>query len=259
MPGINTTGTPNTEDYNLGRGIVYFSTLNASEHLSSREGLKTVDKEVVVSQKMTLSLTLDEINFQNLALLFSGETATLTNPSIAGFAKYEMITAASGGVELGRWYDIVDASGIRCYDIQVTGELILNNGDDEVLLVEGTDYEEDLVMGRVFLLTTATKISAAEALDVTVTANAAAVNVDEVRSLTTTAVIGALKFIAENPASSDTKTEYQFHKVSLKAEGDYTTIGDEFTQMQFTAVAEKNEVTPNLSSPTLTVRTFAQA
>ena len=28
MPGINETGLPNTDDYNLGRGIVYFASLS---------------------------------------------------------------------------------------------------------------------------------------------------------------------------------------------------------------------------------------
>ena len=277
MPGINSTGLPNTDDYNLGRGKVFFASLTAGipgayrdlgnapefnisiesetlEHQSSREGLKTTDKEVVISQKMTLSLTLDEINFENLAALFSGATASHTNVAVAGFSKYEMV----GAVELGRWYDIVNSSNERAYDLTETGDLVLNNGDDDTLLVEDTDYTADLVMGRVFLLSTATNISAGEALDVTLTADAApTASIDEVRALTQTSVTGALKFIAENPAASDHQTEFQFHQVSLKAEGDFGLISDEFSTMQFTAVAERNELADSLS-PTLTVRTFAQ-
>ena len=30
MPGPNTTGLPQTEDYNLGRGIIYLATINAT-------------------------------------------------------------------------------------------------------------------------------------------------------------------------------------------------------------------------------------
>ena len=83
MPGVNTTGVPNTNDYNLGRGIVYFSLLDTNglptggyrdlgnapefnvsfetetlEHQASRLGLKVTDKEVVISQKCKLSQML---------------------------------------------------------------------------------------------------------------------------------------------------------------------------------------------------------
>ena len=281
MPGLNLTGLPNTNDYNLGRGTVYFAALdtvtnlptnyrdlgnapefNVSlesetlEHQSSRGGLKITDKEVVISQKMSLALTLDEINFQNLAQLFSGATATHTNPSILGFTIFTDAVVAAD-VVLGRWYDILNASGERAYDLQNTSDLLIENGSagNPGPLVDGVDYTLDLLMGRFFLLTTATAIVDGEEIDITLTAAGGAVNQDEVQALTATSIIGALKFISENPAAADHKTEYQFHKVSLKAEGDFSLIGDEFTQMQFTAVAEKNE-TSDPDSPTLTVRTF---
>lgn len=281
MPGLNLTGLPNTNDYNLGRGIVFFGVIDAItglpvnyrdlgnapefnvsiesetlEHQSSRLGLKSTDKEVVISQKMSLSLTLDEINFQNLAQLFSGVTATHTNPAIAGFAEILDFVAAAN-VVLGRWYDLKDSTGERVYDIQQTADVLLENGSagNPGVLVDGTDYTLDLKMGRFFLLTTATNIVNGEEIDFTLTANASAVNLDEVQALTTTSVVGGLKFISENPASNDHQTEYMFHQVSLKAEGDFSLIGDEFTQMQFTAVAEKNALA-DATSPTLTVRTF---
>lgn len=282
MPGLNLTGTPNTNDYNLGRGVVYFGVLDTTtglpvnyrdlgnapefnisiesetlEHQSSREGLKTTDKEVVISQKMSLALTLDEINFQNLAALFSGNTATHTNPAIAGFSIITDFVPAAD-VVLGRWYDLKDSTGERVYDVQQTADVILANGSvgNPGALVDGTDYTLDLLNGRFFLLTTATAIVDGEEIDFTLTANASAVSQDEVQSLTTTSVIGALKFISENPASNDHQTEYQFHQISLKAEGDFSLIGDEYTTMNFTAVAEKNE-TADAASPTLTVRTFS--
>jgi hypothetical protein len=281
MAGPNTTGKPQTEDYNLGRGIIYIAALNASgkpdaagwrdlgnapefnvtaesetlEHRSSRQGLQVVDKEVVISQDMNLSFSLDELSDENLALFFSGAKATHTNVAVAGFTKYEMISAADGGVTLGRWYDIVDSSGNRAYDIE-TGNLALNNGDDDTLLVEDTDYEFNGVLGRIFLLSTASNISAGEALDVTLTADAGAKAVSEVRGLTQTNVTVALKFVAENPANDDKQVEYEFHQVDLKADGDFALISDEFSQMNFTGAAERNTVGyPN--SPSLTIRTVA--
>lgn len=269
MPGLNATGTPNTEDYNLGRGIVYFASLVNSlpaayrdlgnapefnisievetvEHNSSRQGLRVVDKEVVISQKVTLSVTIDELNFENLALFFSGTTGTHTNVSIAGFAEHQMITS----LELGRWYDIVDANGNRAYDVTLAN---LTVEDGATSLVSGTDFTLDSEMGRLFFLSTASNTSAGQNIDVTLSANGSANTVDEVKALTKSAVTGALKFISINPAANDAKTEYQFHQVSLKATGDFALIGDEFTTMQLEGVAERNE-TADADSPTLTIR-----
>lgn len=282
MAGPNTTGLPNTEDYNLGRGIIYIAEIDSTtgrpsasgwrdlgnapefnvtveaetlEHRSSRQGLQTVDKEVLISQDMNLSFALDELNHENLALFFSGSKASHTNVAIAGFAKYEMISAADGGVTLARWYDIVDSSGNRAYDVE-SSNVTLNNGDDETLLVEGTDYSLDLAQGRIFLLSTASNIAAGEALDVTLGADGGAKTVSEVRGLSQTNVTVALKFIAENPADDDKQTEYEFHQVDLKADGDFALIGDEFSQMNFTAAAESN-TTGYSDSPVLTIRTVA--
>lgn len=264
--GPNTTGKPKTEDYNLGRGILYFATLNTTtglpdnggfrdlgnapefnlsievetlEHQSSREGLKIVDKEVVISQDASVSFSLDEINDENVALFFAGEKATHTNVALAGFSSYEMVTTASGGVTLGRWYDIVNSAGERAYDIE-SADLALAEESGPTTLVENTDYELDLVNGRIFLLSTAVNIAAGEGMDVTLAANGTAKGVDEVQGLTQTNITGVLKFIAENPANNDKQTEYTFHQIELKADGDFALIGDEFTQMNFTGAAEKN-------------------
>lgn len=274
MPGLNTTGKPNTEDYNLGRGIVYFSNLSGGlptdyrdlgnapefnisievetvEHQSSRQGLRVVDKEVVISQSINLTVTIDELNFENLALFFSGSTGTHTNVSVAGFAEHQMIT----GAVQGRWYDIVDSNGNRAYDVQAS-DLTVEEGATAAVL--NTDYELDSEMGRIFIISGSTVLTAGSDVDVTLAANASARAVTEVRSLTQSAVTGALKFVSINPSASDAQTEYQFHQVSLKAEGDFSLIGDEFTTMQLTGVAERNE-TADADSPTLTVRNVTAA
>lgn len=290
MPGINITGLPQTEDYNLGRGTVYFALLDGTtklpisyrdlgnapefsiavetetlEHQSSRQGLKITDKEVLISQKVTLSLTLDEINFQNLALLLSGTAHDDQGPSPAtengaidgtngdGMVVLDWIPAAK--VELGKWYDLTslaEGAGKRMYDIDEGLLTLTENGGSA--LTFPTDYTLDLEMGRIFLLTSGV-IDDSKGLDLLLTADSGARRVDEVRALQITSVVGALKFISENPANADKQTEYLFHQVSLKAEGDFSLIGDEFTQMQFTAVAE-TQATASPDSPTLTIRTL---
>ena len=282
MAGSNTTGKPQTADYNLGRGIVYFATnladgspksfrdlgnapeFNVSvevetlEHQSSREGLKVVDKEVIISQDVSVSFQLDEINNENLALFFSGAKATHVNVSVAGFVEHGMV--ADGDLELGRWYDIENAAAPseRAYDVQAADLTVKTNEAVPITLVLDTDYELDVEMGRIFTLSTsaaiATAIGTGDGLLVTLVANGAANDVDEVRSLTQTNVIGTLKFISENPADNDRSTEYEFHQISLKPEGDFSLIGDEFSVQGFTGSAEKN-ATHSPDSPTLTIRT----
>lgn len=285
MAGPNTTGQPNTSDYNLGRGIVYFAALDTTtqlpkayrdlgnapefnisvetetlEHQSSRQGLKVTDKEVTISQKINLSFQLDEINHENLAEFFAGEKAAHTNVAVAGFSQYAMIPDPE--VALGRWYDIRDSNGNRAYDVESANLDMETSNVSPVTLVLNTDYLLDSEQGRVFLLSTstvvATAISGSEDINVTLSADAGARDVNEVRALTQTTVSGALKFIAENPVDADRETEYQFHKVSLKADGDFALIGDEFSTMGFTAVAETNS-TASANSPTLTIRTVAAA
>lgn len=277
--GLNTTGLPNTADYNLGRGIIYVATLvnglpddagwrdlgNAPEfsvsnevetleHQSSRQGLKITDKEVTISQKINLAFSLDEINFQNLALLFSGGAFTepTINPAIAGFGPIDQTAA----VTLGRHYDLTSLAsqaGVRAYDIQAANLTLNETSGAPVLLVEGTDYTVDEKNGRVFILSTAVNIAAGEPFSATLAADAGAEDVDEVRALTQTTVTVALKFISENPANNDEQTEYKFHQVGLKAEGDFSLIGDEFTTMGFTAVAESQPLA-DADSPVLTIR-----
>jgi hypothetical protein len=281
MAGPNETGKPKTEDYNLGRGIVYFAPIDADgkptiwrdlgnapefnisvevetlEHQSSREGLKVVDKEVIISQEVSVGFQLDEINSENMALFFSGAKASHTNVSVAGFVEHEMVL--DGNLELGRWYDLYNAASPpeRAYDVDIADLTVKTNEAAPVTLVVDVDFELDAEMGRIFILSTGilvpTAIGTGDGLLVTLVANGAAKDVEEVRALIQTNVLGALKFISENPADNDRSQEYEFHKISIKPEGDFALIGDEFTVQGFTGAAEKNE-TQSPDSPTLTIR-----
>jgi|TARA_Y100000296_G_scaffold86150_1_gene124885 hypothetical protein len=296
MAGINTTGKANTKDYVLGRGIVYFASLDANgfpqayedlgnaiefnmsletetlEHQSSRGGLKVTDKEVPISQKLSVTLTLDEVNFGNLARFLSGSTSSRTNNGGTAITPTAADAVPSGGNLIlpansgGRWFDLYEgANGIvtgvtqdvqvkRIYDIGTVTVTGVNETTPTV--TEGTDFEVDLKMGRFFVVDGGVlDTGSIQHLEVTVAANgSAAASVDVVKALTTTSLVGALKFIAENPADADRKTEYQFHQISLKAEGDFGLIADDWAQMQLNGVAEANS-TADPDSTILTVTT----
>jgi hypothetical protein len=282
--GRNLTGKPQTKDYSLGRGIVYAALLDANgkpkayrdlgncpnftttlstqtlEHQSSRQGLKITDKEVTISQKCELGFSLDEVNDENVAFFFAGEEATPTNGSIVGInpSGYQMV--ANGNLESGRWYDLVNQAGNRCYNISSADLSIVTAETVPVALVKDTDYEVDEEMGRIFTMSTSAKITTAIAagkgLNVTLAANAGAGAVQEVRALTKQTVTVAIKFISQNPAYNNAASEYEFHQVNMKAEGDLALIGDNWEELKFKGTAETNSAYP--SSPTMTKRTTAK-
>lgn len=277
---LNITGLPNTGDYTLGRGTVYESAIDSTtelpdgngwrdlgnateftvsletetlEHQSSRSGLRVVDKEVILSQTMSISFTLDELNDQNVASFLSGETATHTNAAIAGFSNISLTSS----VVLGRWYDLVDGNGERAYDVELA-DLTLEESGTPTTLVEGTDFTLDSKMGRVFILSTASNISAGEGLRATLAAAAGAKPVEEVRGLTQGNIVRAIKFVGENPANNNKQREYQFHKVTLASEGDLALIGDEFATMTFTGTVERSTLADS-NAPFVRIRDHADA
>lgn len=279
MPGFNTSGKPQTDDYNLGRGKFYFSLLNSSglpnewrdlgnapeftitveteklKHQSSREGLKLTDKEVVVTQEIQLSVSLDELNFENLALFFSGETSSRFNQGGSAITGNSNITVTKQGV----WLDLYEGAAgqptsdilsKRIYDI---GVVTIDPAGGGSALVENTDFEVDSELGRIFVIEGGDMVAGSYDLDLALNASAAD-TVHTVKALTQSAVEGALKFVGENPADADRWVEYNFHKVALSAEGDLAGISDEWGTVTLTGTAGKN-VAADPDSPYLTLVT----
>ncbi len=278
---LRTSGLADPGDYVIGRGKVYFASVDTNgypleyrdlgncpdfkitvastkvEHQSSRSGLKTTDKEIVVQQTVSFSFALDEINFDNLALFMSGTVATdrsQANTAVVGVNNVWL----SGK---GRWYDLFNVADLtaayppasdpfakRIYNVNtgVTPTVKVHGAGSN--LTVNTDYTFDFEQGRIFIPTTSS-VTGTEKLDVSFTPVTS--TVEEVRSLTRSSVQGALRFEQINPVDSET-TIYQFHGVTLAADGDFSLIGDDFSKIGFTGKAEAREaISPN--SPTLTI------
>lgn len=278
MPGPNTTGLPDTRDYNLGRGTVYFGLLDAAglpkglrdlgncldfvvtvaittlEHQSSRQGLKIVDKQVVIEQKATVKFKLDEINYENIAAFFSGTQATPTNPAVAGFTTDPLI--ADGDLALGRWYNLRTTTGVRAYDVLAAAIVLTTREGSPVTLVKDTDYTLDTEFGRFFTISTSTRlataIAAVKGVKVVAAADATSGAVNTVKALQSSPVTGALQFISANAANNDRKGEVMFHQISIKPDGDFSLIGDNWTEMGFTGDAEQNTLLSGSPSITFT-------
>lgn len=270
---LNRTGTPNTNDYNLGRGIGYIAVLDSNDlptkdqfdlgnivtfttnitteslqHQSSRTGFKTTDLDIVTSREQAISFELDEQNDQNLAEFLLGiATGGVTNAAVAGFTEYLAVT----DVVLGRWYNVQNSTGVRAYNINNTDLVVEKDGAPDVLLVEGTDYTVDEEMGRIFLKHNAVNIAAGDDMNFTLAAAAGAGTIDQVSSLTATAKYLQVVFIRENPVDSSTREEFVFRKVQLSPNGDLALISDEIGKMGFTGRLSRSNNTAHAASPYL--------
>lgn len=167
---------PNTDNYTLGKGVVFFDQLisgayqgerdlgNAPvftfnialeklEHYSSRGGLKAKDKEIISQITPGLAFTLDEVNKENLSLLTLGDVSTVTQT--AGSVAAEVVTA-----HLGKRTDL-GYRGVICwtlpYDdsaadnvIFVVGETVTGAGGATgvVLAITGTATAGILTIAR---------------------------------------------------------------------------------------------------------------
>lgn len=274
MSFLNTTGKRRVEDYTLGGGSLFVGLLDASTglesaaglrnmgnipefslninieellHKSTEFGVRTTDKRIVVERDLNISFSTDEISGQNLALFLQGSTQSVTNPAVAGFGP----VVVSASVELGRWYNIVNASGVRARDI-TTGSVTAIETAGPTNLVLGTDYELDLKHGRIFLLSTATNIAQGESLSVTIAAIAgAAGTIDQVDAFTGSSQSYVVQFI-QNDGCGGNDREFLFHSVSLSPDGDAGLIGEDFMTLGYTGLATAESIATG-SPRTLTV------
>jgi hypothetical protein len=291
MPGVNTTGKPQTTDIRLGRGAIHFAsldpvtrkplgfrhlgncialTLNVEsetlEHFSSRTGVRSVDKEIILSQKVGVSLTLDENNFQNWALFLSG-TATkgVANPAATTVAGRLITADAFKGFS----YQLENASGNRLFDLSANGVgaalLTVRTGGSAwgtgtTNLLEGTDYEVDRKWGTIFLLSTgSTHVDGANLwFEYTTSGTSQEKVVDQVDILTQTSISGFLRYVGINAANNDKQECIDLHSVTLKADGELPLISDEYTSMTLVGSAERNE-TGYPTSPVGRIFTHADA
>lgn len=279
---LNLTGTPNTLDYYLGRGILYLSELDADQlpdasgyrdlgncpafsmtvsseellHQSSRTGLKVTDKRVTLSQDIQIAFSLDELSHDNYALFFTGTTDTVTNPAVAGVGSMMMPVEFTDTAVLGRWYPLLsayDGNGVSTAFSATSVPKIRRTSGMAMDLVLGTDYEINEKSGMVFIKHDAVNAAAGDDLAWYSAADASApATLELMEALDGTIRNYALKFVAANPVNEDEMMEFQFHSVQVSADGDLNLISDEYSQASFTGAAQRNS-NPNIQG-TLTIR-----
>jgi len=262
---INNNGVASSNEYLLGRGCLYLAELNSDEtpqsykqvgnvpelsvsvdselyeHFSSKQGLRVKDLTVVIEQTMDMSFILENVkDFGNLKYFFSGDASQYTNPAVGGFTG--AVIAQDGTIIANANYALVDTTGGPVFEIDKANLTVETTNATPVTLTEGTDYTVEEDTGLIFIKDTAvvqTAITNGEGLtaDYTADADAGAVTKMEAQTRATTTV--ALRFISID-AKDGSKQVYEFHKVTISADGDYSLISDEVAQAPLAGSVEKS-------------------
>lgn len=215
------------------------------EHFSSQEGLSTVDRTVYIKQVMSLGLTLEEFDLDNLALFFAGERSQLVQAGAA-------IDATPGGnpnlilTGKGKWYDLYSVASPSAYPpaladnakrvYRISG-VTVKSDDDVTTFTAGSDYVLDAEMGRIFIPMTST-IGATASLNVDMTP--AALTIEELKAIKSATVTGVLVAVQENENDDSAAREFFWTNVTIRAEGDFPLVAEEIAQFQLAIKCAKD-------------------
>lgn len=206
-----------------------FSTTAAVEKLekkSSMDGTRSTLKEVIIGSSLDITLILDELDAQNLALLLLGEAGTFTQAAATVTAE-----PINGGVAivLDRWYNLgkIDLSNV---DIKQGGPA----------LTLTTDYELDTQNGRVKILSTGGGAAAITTWD----GDHGAVSTSLITALSVGNIEGALQLIDAVDMASGIKYKIDVHKVNLTPDGETDFISEEWTSGTVKGKAQKDVTKP---------------
>ncbi len=197
------------------------------EHYSSDTAEREKDASIVTRSDVKIGFTTDDIQPENIALMFKGSNALLTvSPDAAQ-------TFAIQNIQKGRWYQLgVDddnPTGVRAitFTSLATGHLIDN--------ANNVNYEVDTVLGRIYIQDDAPGL--ADGDDVTATydieGSSRTIYLGEGEQ-----VRGSLRYIADNTAGVN--NDFYWPKVELSPDGDYEFKGDSWNEMSFSGEVLKS-------------------
>lgn len=235
---------PNTENYFLGAGILYFAQFLATgvkrgeldlgnctdfklnltteklEHYNQRAGIAVKDKEVVKQLNANGSFTLDEYTKENLMLALYGDMAKLAQSS--GSVSAEAIS----DIEQGRYYPLLHRN---------VSNVVVDDGATPFTV--NVDYRVDAATGRIYIIPDG---AIADDDTIYVDYDYSAVDYDMIRAFKQSKITGYLRFIGD-PASGSAY-ECEVWKCSLSPNGDLSFLGnDAWGKLDFSLTIEKDE------------------
>lgn len=250
-------------NYTLGRGEVYFARLNPStgllggeryigntpefnltaeeeklEHFSSDRGVRVKDATVTLQVNYTGTISCDNINEENVALFFLGDTQRLT------VAQTTFTAQSIPSVEKGMFYQLgmtaLNPSGARNVIWPGAGPTAFTLSKvatpTNIALVHGTDFVLNAALGRIEILDTSSTVVNGDNLLVTYTV---AASVRERIISGSTAIQGALRYVAYNPEGK--QIDYYMPSVTLSPNGDFPLKSDEWQVIPFNVDVTKRD------------------
>jgi hypothetical protein len=190
------------------------------EHFDSDQGLRVKDRVVTLSQEISGSFQTDNMSKANLALFFSAEEGTTSQTSAAGVVETFSGVVDDSYIELG-----VTNARPQGYRGITTVTSVVNGADT---LVADTDYEVDLVNGRIWIPAASTLVDPGDTLVVTYTVPAA--TIEQITDLNES-TYGRLQYISDNPVGDN--FTYIWPYVKLTADGELALKGDEWQVANF--------------------------
>lgn len=203
------------------------------EHYSSDEKERAKDASVVTQSDQSVGFTTDDIQPENLALLWKG-----TAEQLAVSADEDVVDTLV--VKRGRWYQLGTST------IKPTGarKVAITSVTDDTTPTPvaipggagGANYDVDLELGRIFIKEDAPDIADGDTIIVTFDEAAHSRTVIISKGET---IRGALRYIADNTAGEN-RDDY-WPLVELSPDGDYEFKADSWSEMSFTGEVLKRE------------------
>ncbi len=236
-----------TKNYVLGRGKLYFDPFTTGtkartgeryfgnttefninieseslDHFDSDQGVRTKDDSVILELSRTGALTTDNISDENAGLFLLGDVSDVAQTA-------DPVVGEDLGVVLPERFYQIGASTTNPMGARgITAVTVSDDAATPVTAVEGTDYNIDLDLARIEILTGGLFDGVkAATVDYTPVANTR-------KRVTTTAeanVEGALRFVAFN-AKGKQKDVY-IPYVTLQPTGDWALKGDDWQNLAF--------------------------
>jgi hypothetical protein len=114
------------------------------EHYGSYRGVRRRDKTIHTENKLEFTVRLDQWDQQKVEWLFGAGAGTAHTQAVLSGVAGEVLAFGTTPSDSSKWYDLRTAAGARVR--KLTAVTIAT-------LVEGTDFEVDLEVGRIRFLT----------------------------------------------------------------------------------------------------------
>ncbi len=217
------TTTPGGERY-LGNSpdVGFSSDSQRLDHFGSDAGVRVKDASVLLQMDYAGSLSLDDIQFENLAMTFLGTSGVQTVAALT--AQTDTFTNVKAGLTYQLGTTAATPTGARNVTIATGG---VKSTPGSTTFTAGTDYVYDPVTGR---LTIVEGTTIPDDSSIVVTWSSSAYEKEYTISQGDT-IEGTLRYVADNPAGDN--IDFFMPWVQITPDGDYTLKGDDWQVMNF--------------------------